>query len=124
MAMLTRNDKILCGIYAVLALIALVATWSNNIGFVRTESTSLIDFFRSGYANYGSSSLTNDLLLLSLAVLVFMLVEARRLDIPRVWIYVVLSAVVAVSVAVPLYLIRRQVALAAQRTDTTSVEFS
>src|SRR5438132_478736 len=51
MAMLTRNDKILCGTYGVVAVVALIATWWNNIGFFTTESTSLIDFFRSGYAN-------------------------------------------------------------------------
>ncbi|MUL82185.1 DUF2834 domain-containing protein [Mycobacterium sp. CBMA247] len=119
---MTRNDKILCGIYAVIALVALVATWWNNIGYFSTESTSLIDFFRSGYANYGSSSLTNDLLLVGLAVFVFMVVEARRLGIPKVWIYIVLSAVIAVSVAFPLYLIRRQWALAERREGVTSAE--
>ncbi|MCV7067816.1 DUF2834 domain-containing protein [Mycolicibacterium farcinogenes] len=115
MAMLTRNDKILCGTYAVIALIALVATWWNNIGFFTTESTSLIDFVRSGYVNYGASSLTNDLLLFALAAFVFMVVEARRIDVPKVWIYLVLSAVIAVSVAFPLFLIRRQVVLADRR---------
>lgn len=115
MAMLTRSDKIVCGTYAVIAVVALVATWWNNIGFFTTESASLIDFFRSGYANYGSSSLTNDLLLFGLAAFVFMVVEARRIGIPKVWIYIVLSAVVAVSVAFPLFLIRRQLVLADRR---------
>lgn len=115
MAGLSRNDKILCGVYAALAVIALVATWWNNIGFFTTESTSFIDFFRSGYANYGSSSLTNDLLLFGLAGFVFMVVEARRIGVPKVWIYVALSFLVAVSVAFPLFLIRRQVVLAEQR---------
>lgn len=113
--MLTRTDKILCAVYAVVAVVALIATWWNNIAFFRTESTSLIDFFRSGYANYGSSSLTNDLMLFALAAIVFMVVEARRIGIPKVWIYVVLSGLVAVSVAFPLFLIRRQVVLAGQR---------
>ncbi|MGV0806416.1 DUF2834 domain-containing protein [Mycolicibacterium setense] len=115
MAMLTRNDKILCGTYAVIALVAFVATWWNNIGFFTTESTSLIDFARSGYVNYGASSLTNDLLLMGLAAFVFMIVEARRIGVPKVWIYIVLSAVIAVSVAFPLYLIRRQLVLAERR---------
>ncbi|WP_207553751.1 DUF2834 domain-containing protein [Mycolicibacterium conceptionense] len=115
MAMLTRNDKILCAIYAVIALVALVATWWNNIRYVTTESTSLIDFVQSGYANYASSSLTNDLLLFGLAAFVFMLVEARRIGIPKVWIYLVLSALIAVSVAFPLFLIRRQLVLADRR---------
>ncbi|WP_208301235.1 DUF2834 domain-containing protein [Mycobacterium sp. DL440] len=115
MAVLTRNDKILCGVYAVIAVVALVGTWWNNIRYVTTESTSLIDFFQSGYVNYASSSLTNDLLLFGLAAFVFMVVEARRIGIPKVWIYIVLSAVIAVSVAFPLYLIRRQFVLAARR---------
>ncbi len=115
MAELTRNDKILCGVYAVIAVVALVATWWNNIGFFTTESNSLIEFFKSGYANYGSSSLTNDLLLFGLAAFVFMIVEARRIGIPKVWIYIVLSAVIAVSAAFPLFLIRRQSVLAEQR---------
>ncbi|MGV0739217.1 DUF2834 domain-containing protein [Mycobacterium syngnathidarum] len=117
MAMLTRNDKILCGTYAVIALVALVATWWNNIAFFRTESASLIDFIQSGYANYGSSSLTNDLLLFGLAAFVFMIVEARRIGVPKVWIYLVLSFVVAVSVAFPLFLIRRQFVLADRRVS-------
>ncbi|WP_308170411.1 DUF2834 domain-containing protein [[Mycobacterium] fortunisiensis] len=113
--MLSRNDKILCAVYAVVAVIALVATWWNNIAFFRTESTSIVDLFRSGYVNYGSSSLSNDLILLALAAFVFMIVEARRIGVPKVWIYLVLSAVVAVSVAFPLYLIRRQMVLARRR---------
>ncbi|WP_454787936.1 DUF2834 domain-containing protein [Mycolicibacterium lutetiense] len=115
MAVLTRNDKILCGVYAVIAVVALVGTWWNNIRYVTTESTSLIDFFQSGYTNYASSSLTNDLLLFGLAAFVFMVVEARRIGIPKVWIYIVLSAVIAVSVAFPLFLIRRQLVLAERR---------
>ncbi|BBX90012.1 DUF2834 domain-containing protein [Mycolicibacterium boenickei] len=117
MAMLTRNDKILCGTYAVIALVALVGTWWNNIRYITTESTSLIDFVQSGYANYASSSLTNDLLLLGLAAFVFMVVEARRIGIPTVWIYLVLSFLVAVSVAFPLFLIRRQLVLADGRVS-------
>lgn len=115
MAELSRNDKILCGVYAVIAVVALVATWWNNIRYITTESTSTIDFFLSGYANYASSSLTNDLLLFGLAAFVFMVVEARRIGIPKVWIYLVLSVVVAVSVAFPLFLIRRQFVLAQAR---------
>lgn len=115
MAMLTRHDKILCGTYAVIALVAFVATWWNNIRYITMESTSPIDFFLSGYTNYASSSLTNDLLLFGLAAFVFMVVEARRIGIPKVWIYLVLSGVIAVSVAFPLYLIRRQFVLAERR---------
>ena len=56
------------------------------------------------------------LVLFGLAGFVFMVVEARRIGVPKVWIYVALSFLVAVSVAFPLFLIRRQVVLAEQRT--------
>jgi hypothetical protein len=116
MTSLSKNDKVLCGIYGALAAIALVATWWNNIAFFRLEnSNGLIGFVQAGYANYASTSLTNDVLLTALAAFVFMVVEARRVGIPHVWIYPLLSIVVAISVAVPLYLIARQVKLAEGR---------
>ena len=45
---------------------------------------------------------------LGLAALVFMVVEARRTGVRFVWIYVVLSFVVAVSVTFPLFLLARE----------------
>jgi hypothetical protein len=46
------------------------------------------------------------------AAFVLMVIEARRLGIRHVWIYMALSFVVALSVAFPLFLIARQRRLA------------
>lgn len=97
----------LCIAYGLIAVIALIATWWNNIAYI-ADGGKLTRFFLDGYANYASSSLTNDLLLLAVAAIVFMVVEARRLGIKYVWMYVVASFAVAISVAFPLFLIARE----------------
>jgi hypothetical protein len=116
--MRSKTDNVLCAVYGILAAIALVATWFNNIAFLQTENSGgLAGFIQAGYANYASTSLTNDLLLAAAVAFVFMVAEARRVGIPHVWIYLVLSIVIAFSVALPLFLIARQIELARQRTS-------
>lgn len=114
--MLTTNDKILCGGYAAIAVVALVATWWNNIAyFTQADAGGLIGLIRAGYANYASTSFTNDLLLVLLTAVLLMVVEARRIGMRKAWVYIALGFIVAISVAFPLYLIARQVRLAQQR---------
>lgn len=110
---MTRSDKLLCALYAAISLIALYATWSNNLAFFALpDNGGLIGFIKAGYANPAAASLTNDLFLFGFAATVFMLLEARRLGIRFIWAYVILSLVVAISVFFPLFLIARQVKLA------------
>ncbi|MCZ4558945.1 DUF2834 domain-containing protein [Rhodococcus maanshanensis] len=97
----------LCVFYGVIAFVALIATWWNNIAYL-ADGNDLGGFVVDSYANYASSSLTNDLWLVVLAAVVFMVVEARRLGIKYVWVYVVLSFVIAISVMFPLFLIARE----------------
>ena len=104
------SRSLLIPLYAAIALGALVATWSFNIAYVE-NGHSLIDFFGDGYANSASSSLTNDILFVTISAFVFMIIDARRIGVRRVWIYLVVSLAVATSVAFPLYLIARERAL-------------
>ena len=105
---MTRNDKLLCGLYAAISLIALFATWSNNLAFFALpDSGGLMGFLRAAYVNPAAASLAKDLCLFGLAATVFMLTEARRLHIRFVWVYIVLSLAVAISVFFPLFLIAR-----------------
>ena len=106
------RDRLLIGIYAAIALGALVATWSQNIRFLlREDNGGVQGFVRACYANPAAASITNDIVFVLLAAVVLMVVEARRLGIRHVWIYPLLSLVVALSVAFPLFLIARQFAL-------------
>lgn len=108
---MTPARRDLCILYGLIALVALIATWSHNIAYF-SAGGGLLDFFASGYANHAVSSLTNDLGLLTLAAIVLMIVEARRLGIKYVWVYVVLAFGVAISVSFPLFLIARERRLA------------
>lgn len=110
------HDNALCALYGVIALGALIATWSQNIRFfAQDDNGGLGGFLRDAWANPAAASLSNDVLFVAFAAVVLMIVEARRLRIRRVWIYVVLSFAVAISVAFPLFLIVRQRAISAGR---------
>jgi Terpene cyclase DEP1 len=112
---LSSRGKALCALYGALSLIALVATWSFNLQFFALpDNGGLMGFVRGGYANPAAASLTNDLLMLGAACAVFMLTEARRLKIRFVWVYVVLSFAIAISVMFPLFMVARQIRLEAR----------
>jgi Terpene cyclase DEP1 len=61
-----------------------------------------------------SRSFTADFLLLGLAVVILMVIEARKHGVKFVWLYIVGGYVIALSVTFPLFLIAREV-----RMDTS-----
>ena len=100
-----------------IAAVALVATWSQNLAFMaQPDSGGIGGFLQAAFANHAAASLGLDLLLFCIAAFVFMLVEAQRLGIRLVWLYIILSLLIAVSVMFPLFLIARQRRLAQVRT--------
>lgn len=112
---LSRTDKLLCGIYAILAIAALVFAFGNTIAYMLSEGNGgITGFFAAGYVNYATSSLTNDLLIVALAATVLMIAEGRRLGVRYVWAYVAAGFLIAISVSFPLFLIARQLKLAAR----------
>ncbi|MCM1982419.1 DUF2834 domain-containing protein [Lyngbya confervoides] len=113
---MTNRDKFICLIYGLIALLALPATWVNNIAFMtQPDHASFSDFFRAAYVNAAAASLTNDLFLVAFAACIFMAVEGRRLAIRFVWLYIALSALIAISVTFPLFLLARHIRLAKQQ---------
>ena len=108
----TRH-KTLCWIYGLIATGALFATWFQNIRFFQQDDNGgLAGFIDDSYANAASSSITNDLVFVLLAAVVLMVVEARRVGVRHIWAYLVMSFVIAVSVALPLFLLMRERKLA------------
>ena len=65
-----------------------------------------------------SRSITVDLFFLGLAVLVWMVLEARRLGMRFVWLYLVFGMLIAISVTVPIFLINRERKLAMREPDS------
>jgi hypothetical protein len=100
-------------VYLVLAAIGLAGTWTFNIAAIVAGRDYLGDWVGSGPA---VASLVVDVLVAAVAAAVFMVVEARRLGMRRVWIYLLLIPVVALAFALPLFLAMRERHLAAPPT--------
>jgi hypothetical protein len=116
MSRLTSTDKALCAVYAALGLAALVGT---QIALVRhmtqDEGNGFADALSNTVVNEAATFTVIDLLAVATVALVFMIVEGRRLGMRHLWVYVVVTFVVAISVALPAFLIARQVHLAGER---------
>ena len=102
------TNKALVATYIIIAIAALIATWYHNILFMKTNGEGFMGFINGMYANHAAASIANDVLFLGIAVNVLMVVEAKRLNIKYVWVYILLSFVVAISVMAPIFLAVRQ----------------
>jgi hypothetical protein len=110
---LTSTDKALCAAYGVLGVIGLVGTQVIIFGgHVSSEDGSIVEQL---VANGAATFMLIDLLAVAFVALVFMVAEGLRLGMRFLWVYVVLTFAVAISVSLPLFLIVRQVHLARQR---------
>lgn len=113
---LSRADLALCALYLLLAVAALALTQWHLVRFLLADDNGgVLGFLADGFATPAAAFLTTDLLVVGTAAIAFMVVESRRIGLRRVWIYVAVSLLVAVSVGLPLFLIHRQRALAAAR---------
>jgi hypothetical protein len=113
---MTVPRKALCGVYALFGLLAFVGAWGNLPAFVGAHGFwgGTVLFWQRTLVNESSRFITVDLLFLALTVVVWMVLEARRLGIPGVWVYVVLGLLIAISLTVPLFMIQRELKLAAR----------
>ena len=95
--------------YGVLALLGLVLPWRYNLQFMEeTGGADLSTFISHCFINAASSSITVDILIGASAFTLWMIFEARRLGMRHVWIYIVLTNLVAFAFAAPLFLLMRQ----------------
>jgi hypothetical protein len=106
----------LCGLYGLIALAALIATWSQNLAYFGGPDAGGIlgpfgPFLADLRVNPASRSISVDIALFLYAAAVFMVVEARRVGVRFVWAYIVLGMIVAISVTFPLFLIAREMTL-------------
>jgi hypothetical protein len=116
---MTRNRQLLCLAYGLVAGLALLGTWSQNLSYFHADDgvvwgfvMATVRFWPETLATPASTSITVDIALFSLAASVFLLREARRLGMRGGWLYVVFGIFVAISVTFPLFLIARERRLA------------
>ena len=111
------SRKALCLVYGLIALLALVGTWGNNVAYF---TLGFAAFWPDTLVNAASRSITVDIFFLGLAVFVWMVLEARRLGMRGVWLYLLFGMLVAISVTVPIFLINRERALAQREPSSAA----
>jgi uncharacterized protein DUF2834 len=118
----TLSRKALSVVYALIGVVAFVATWANVLGAVQQYGfwEGTIRFWQDTLVNGSSRFITVDLLFLGLAIVVWMVLEARRVGIPGVWVYVVLGLLVAISLTVPMFMVHRELRLAALEPSSSA----
>jgi hypothetical protein len=108
---MTSSRKLLCSVYALIALVALVATWSQNLAYSRDGAKFIVTFFTETKVNPASRSITVDIVLLFLAASILMVIEARKHNVKYVWAYIIGGLLIAISVTFPLFLLARELRL-------------
>ena len=113
---MSNARTMLCRLYLAIAAVALVATWRQNLAFMKDAGLSLPDgfvqFWPALLANRATISITVDIFLFTLAATIWMVLEARRVGVRNVWLYVLFAITIAISVTFPLFLYARERRLA------------
>jgi hypothetical protein len=109
---MTISRRALCVVYALIGLVALVGTWGNNIDYLHLGLVGAnVHFWQETLVNPASRSITVDILCLALAAIVWMLLEAHRLSMRGVWVWVLLGVFVAMGAAFPWFMVHRELVL-------------
>lgn len=95
-------------IYLSLSIVGLISAWTlNGLAVIRAES-----YTTAWFGTAVDWVLSADLFIVAVAAVVFMVVEARRLGMKRVWVYILLSGFTAMAFTFPLFLAMRERRLA------------
>lgn len=100
------SRTIRCVVYGAISVVALVATWVPNLEY--TFDGFMQNFMHDLKVTPASRSYTGDLMMLALAAIVLMVVEARKHGIKFVWLYILGGFATSISFTFPLFLIARE----------------
>jgi Protein of unknown function DUF2834 len=95
-------------IYLVLCIAGVILPYSQLIPFLREHGLDLPLFFQQLFANRVSGFFGMDVIVSSLTLWVFVYSEGTRLKMRHLWVCVVGSLLVGVSLGLPLFLLMRQ----------------
>lgn len=103
-------------IYLALAVVGTVVPYALLLPFVRSQGLDLRLLAQQATANPVAAMFTADLVISTVVFWIFIWREGGRLAMPRRWLYVVLSLLVGLSLALPLFLYGREGALVRRGT--------
>ena len=114
--MTTVNHHARFVFFLILSAVGLVTAWVFN-GIASVTGQNYLDAW-FGFAVDWVLSL--DILIVAIAGSAFMIFEARKLGLKRVWLYIVISGVTAFAFTFPLFLAMRERKLAALQATPAS----
>ena len=103
--------------YGLFALAGAIVPWYFNVQHMR-ESREILtpqQWLLGGFANSLTSSITTDFLIGTIPVLVWIIIEARRLEMRHLWFYVITTFLIAFAFSCPLFLLFREFKIQAAR---------
>ncbi len=113
----TISSKILLLFYALCSVAGAVLPWYYNAKQIAMpEGFTIEGLWAACYANAYTASIASDLLIGSIAVMTWMMIEGVRLKMRYLWIYVVLALTVSFAFSCPLFLFFREMKLQAQKS--------
>ena len=96
--------KLLFWVYLILSVIGLVTAWIfNGLAVMNNQ-----DYMAAWFGTAVDWVLSGDFTVVAIAVVVFMISEARRHKMKRVWLYILLSGVTALAFTFPLFMAMRE----------------
>ena len=110
------SRKVLCVVYGVIAVAALIGTWSHIGPYLHSFTDFVGTLFRDTKVTPASRIVTVDALMLSVSVAILMVIEARKYNVRFVWAYIAAGFFVAVGAAFPLFLIARELRMGGSET--------
>lgn len=96
--------KKLFWVYLILSIVGLVTAWVFNALAVMNNQ----DYAGAWFGSAVDWVLSADFTVVAIAVVVFMISEARRLKMKRVWLYILLSGITAMAFIFPLFMAMRE----------------
>ncbi|MCZ6802583.1 MAG: DUF2834 domain-containing protein [Proteobacteria bacterium] len=96
-------------VYGITAIVGIFVTWYFNIQFMlESGGFSILQFVSDNYVNAASASIINDISVAVFTFLFWSFFEARKIGMRNWWVYVVLTFVIAIAFAFPLFMLMRE----------------
>jgi hypothetical protein len=94
-------------LYLILAVVGATIPYIFYVGFIQENGLDMMAFYEAAFANGAAGGLTSDLLISSLAFWAAAIEMWRSDRGPAPWAFIIVTLVVGLSLALPLYLFVR-----------------
>ena len=105
---MTPMRRLLIRFYLLAAVAGAIIPCAILLPAIRTGEYSSEAFFDGLFANPSAAIFSADALLASVVFLALVVVEGRRADMPRLWLYPLLICIFGLSCAMPFFLAMRE----------------